>query len=160
MMQTPDEILIMPTEEYLKWITASFANSPFVAFNTARTFVAAPGGEGEAPSFVGNVAVGFDMDQAHHIPEAMAVLTGNDHQVLTAVDPDIAEMLKARFQPGVMLDGGLYVGEITEEEITDDGDKKVTITPANHPELEAALASLTAAEVTAVLDETHGVVEF
>lgn len=90
----PDEIIVMPTESFIKEIVTQLENTPFVALNLTRSVVLRPV-EGEAGhTTVTVVAVGFEPEEINNLPDFMHMLTGKPQMVVTAESEEVREVIE------------------------------------------------------------------
>jgi hypothetical protein len=90
----PDEVVIMPTESFMKEISKQLENTAFVALNITRSVVLRPV-EGEAgTTTVTILGVGFEMEDVNNLPDFMHMLTGKGEILVTAETDEIKEAVE------------------------------------------------------------------
>jgi hypothetical protein len=127
-MGTPDELLVMPTEEFLALLTEQFKHVPFVAHNASRSFVFNTAGdvpEGTPPDMVGMVAIGFALDEYKLAGNMMTAITNHDLFVMTTDNDEINAVLNKilEAEPDARYVGNL--GDPEPESSEDDQDGAV-----------------------------------
>lgn len=92
----PDEVMIIPTEEFLQALSENFKDQPFVALNLTRSMVVGPGEGEQGNNTVLVSAIGFHMEDLAVIPSLTHGLTGAESVFITVPDskPELAEIVK------------------------------------------------------------------
>lgn len=90
----PDEVVVMPTESFLKEITKQLENTPFVALNVTRSIVLRPVDNQPGYTTVTIMGVGFEMEEVNSLPDFMHMLTGKEEILVTAETDELKAVIE------------------------------------------------------------------
>jgi hypothetical protein len=106
-LATPDEVMIVTTEDFLQMMKDHFEKVPFVALNLTRSQTMSPADGEEGYTMATLVAVAFEREEITMVPGAMSMLTNHSPLVVGAEadDTDIQTMIDQELYakvPGAM----------------------------------------------------------